>query len=288
MFGKAYCMINVWQTHFGVPPEFRVRMPFAYPPSNKSIFEEWYLDNYSIEDAVDFTYLPVLWNGYHVSHNYGNDPDAISRLQLFIDGLDRQQRYYTIHQYDDGPLVDFKDLNILCFGMSSGRIDVPIPLIGMPQPWNLGMNKTIFLNFIGRRTHPIREILFQSIRHGGRNYIAEHNHQSRNYSEVIAQSTFTLAPRGYGPTSFRVMESLQYQSVPVYISDCFVEAFNVPFEEYGVKIEAKDAHRVEEILGAIPHYLIEQKRKRGMEVFKEYYTYEGCKRNILKHLRNGE
>ena len=272
--------------HFGVPYKFRIRQSFSYPSHNSSIFEEWFLDNFCEEDVIPVRqYLPIFWNGYHVGHNYGNDPAAVKELQLYIDSLDRKKKYYCLHQFDLGPMVDFKDLDIICFGMSGGRIDVPIPLVMLPHPWHIGMNKTIFLNFIGRRTHMIRDIIFQTIKHGGRNYIAEHAHQPKAYCDVIAQSSFTLCPRGFGLSSFRIAEALQYQSVPVYISDSYVYPFSVPFEEYGVIIDAKYANKIEERLGMIPHSEIEKKRKRGVEIYNEYFTYEGCKRNILQYLR---
>lgn len=273
--------------HFGVPYKFRVRQSFPYPNHNHTIFEEWFLDNYMDEDIVEGRqYLPIFWNGYHVGHNYGNDPMAVSELQSFIDSLDRSKKYYVLHQFDLGPMVDFRDLDVICFGMSGGRIDLSIPLVMLPHPWNLASNKGILLNFIGRRTHMLRDVLFQTIKHGGRNYIAEHPHHPRAYCEVIAQSTFTLCPRGFGASSFRISEALQYQSIPVYLSDHFIEPFSIPFEEYGVKIEGKDAHRVEEILSVIQPRQIELKKLRGQEVFKEYFTYDGCKRNILKYLRD--
>jgi hypothetical protein len=272
--------------HFGVPYKFRIRQAFKYPSHNEN-FEEWFLDNYCEEDIVpDRQYLPIFWNGYHVGHNYGNDPVAVSDIQNFVDGLDQSKKYWTIHQFDLGTMVDFKDLDIICFGMSGGRIDVPIPLVCLPHAWNLGTVKTNFLNFVGRSTHPIREVIFSTIRHGGSNYIAQHNHQPRNYCQIIAASTFTLAVRGFGKTSFRMAEALQYESIPVYITDEAVLPFNIPFDEYGVFIEAKDVHRTEGILQGIYHHEIEKKRTRGKEIYQEYFTYEGCKRNILKHLRS--
>src|ERR1700753_1848842 len=149
--------------HFGVPYKFRTRQAFPYPAHNHAIFEEWFLDNYTSEDVIEGRqYLPVFWNGYHVGHNYGNDKFAVADLQEYIDGLDRSKKYFVIHQFDLGPMVDFKDLDVVCFGMSGGRIDVPIPLLMLPHRWNIGMNKTIFLNFIGRRTHMLRDVIFQT------------------------------------------------------------------------------------------------------------------------------
>lgn len=275
------------EPHFGIPYKFRTRMPFPYPVSNTTVFEEWFYDNLTAKDIVsERQLLPIFWNGYLVRANYGNDPLAVKALQEYVDGLDRRKKYFTIHQFDLGPMVDFKDLDMVCFGMSAERIDVPIPLTMMRHPWNLLQNRGILMNFIGRRTHPLRDIIFQTIPHSQTNYVTDHPHEPQNYCRVIAQSTFTLCPRGFGKSSFRIYEALQYGSIPVYISDFFIEPFNMPFEEYGIKVEGKDAHRVEEILKAIPHAEIVKKQKRGSDIYKDYYTYEGCKNQILNWLKN--
>ena len=38
------------------------------------------------------------------------------------------------------------------------------------------------------------------------------------FKQLISESYFSL-PRGYGPTSFRLYESIKSGTVPVYISD---------------------------------------------------------------------
>jgi hypothetical protein len=39
------------------------------------------------------------------------------------------------------------------------------------------------------------------------------------YLNIMSKSRFTLAPRGYGRTSFRLYEALRLGSIPVYIYD---------------------------------------------------------------------
>ena len=47
------------------------------------------------------------------------------------------------------------------------------------------------------------------------------------FENLIKSSFFFLCPKGYGPASFRLYESIELGTVPVYISDDFV----LPFEE---------------------------------------------------------
>ena len=41
------------------------------------------------------------------------------------------------------------------------------------------------------------------------------------FEKLIKESYFSICPRGYGPTSFRLYESIQMGTVPIYISDKF-------------------------------------------------------------------
>ena len=45
--------------------------------------------------------------------------------------------------------------------------------------------------------------------------------QFNSYKDLISESYFSLCPRGYGPTSFRLYESISLGTVPIYISDDF-------------------------------------------------------------------
>src|SRR6476620_5596163 len=99
-----------------VPQEFRPTINTVYPPSNFYEFERWFGDNY--KENLDREYLGVYWCGYQVNNNYGQDVEAMYRLQSFVDSLPRDKRYFTVVQYDNGCGVDFKDLDIVTFGMS--------------------------------------------------------------------------------------------------------------------------------------------------------------------------
>lgn len=118
-----------------VPADFRPTIRVEYPPDNRQIFEEWFFHNVH-EIPGDRVYLPVFWCSFQVNNDYGKGR-KMAELQAFVDGLDRSKKYFTITQYDDGPLVDFKDLDIQVFGSGGGRIDVPIPLVCMPHPFHV-------------------------------------------------------------------------------------------------------------------------------------------------------
>lgn len=274
-----------WKSHYGVPPEFRVRMPFPYPPTNTTIFEEWFYDNYPYQlGETGRQYLPIFFNGYLVRSSFGNDKAAVSKLQTFVDSLSRDRKYFCIHQFDHGTMIDFGDLDIMCFGMSGGRIDYPLPLLCAPHKFNVGTQKNLFANFVGRNTHPLREKILRGF--SGRGiYVSEVNHPLRQYCEILGRSSFTIAVRGVGKTSFRLAEALEYGSIPVYLSDEFIFPHNMDFNEYGVVVQAGDVGNLEKILHSITHEEIERKQKRGREVYNEYFTFEKNRDIILNIIK---
>lgn len=268
-----------------VPEKFQPKHPFRYPEDNHTEFERWYYEN---RDMVpeDRQYLPVFWTAYYCRHKFGQHKPAMIDLQKFLNGLDRSKKYYTIVQYDNGILSNLGDLDIMVFSMSGGRTDYPLPLISCEHQYKYyeTVKNQYLCNFVGNITHPIRTALVDGIKDKKRIYVRTYKHAMSSFCSILQQSTFTLCPRGFGPTSFRIQEALQYGSIPVYISDEFIIPHNVPFDEYGVLIEAKDAHRVHEILSAIPEEEIRRRQEAIPGIYQNYFTYEGNKEAIKKAL----
>jgi hypothetical protein len=171
--------------------------------------------------------------------------------------------------------------------MSGKPCDYPLPLLCKPHILGTPVrDKDIFCSFVGRITHPLREQMLAYLPLGVKNryYTSTYNHNLKDYCDVLARSVFALAPRGYGENSFRISEALQFSAIPVYLSDRFHEGHNVDFSTYGVKIEAKDVRRVDEILSAITPDEIRVKQSKLKHVYDELYSFEGNKQKILANL----
>lgn len=263
--------------------DFQNPIRVEYPPNNKQVFEEWYFHNYTFNEN-ERIYLPIFWTGYYVNHKYGKDMKALGNLQIFLDDLDRSKKYYTILQYDDGILNDISKLDIKVFGSGGGRIDYPIPLVTMPHPYRLGWQKKVFCSFAGGITHPMRAALFGMFT-GKEGYKMEREILSiGKYCDLMNQSIFALCPRGYGKTSFRICEALQFGAIPVYISDEFIIPGHKDFNEYGVLIHSDQINEIDDILKSISVDQIVSKQEAGKRVYEEMFTFEGCKKLILDNL----
>jgi hypothetical protein len=206
-------------------------------------------------------------------------------LQDFLNQLPRDKKYFTVVQWDDGILNKLDELDILKFA-SGGVGDYPIPLINQPHT-KVERNRDIFASFIGVITgrHKVRESLRNSVNNLPNYYISETS-GFHKFKEVMERSVFSLCPRGYGRTSFRINESLNLGAIPVYIYDEPWIPFKdeIDFSEYGVLIHESELNNLDTILKSISHEKIEYLRKNGKKIYEEYYTYDGCYNNIIKKI----
>lgn len=276
---------------------FMIKTNHEYPPNNKIIFEEyfynWFTEN---KPEIKKIYLPIFWTNYYISKNYAQQD--ISDIDRFLEGLDKNKEYFTIIQWDDGIINPFNYNNIYVFGQGGGGQkngfigNYPIPLICQPNPNVIFQNKEIFASFIGviyGRNNHIREKLHQNLK-SKNEYIFENSIGYEAFSNTMSKSFFSLCPRGYGATSFRICEALQHQSIPVYISDKPWIPFNdlIDFNDYGVFINAKDIDYIDDILKQISKEEIVNKINLGKRIYNEYYSFNGCAKSIIKILNKNE
>lgn len=264
-----------------IHPDFRPLINQDYPPGNKPIFEEWFFQNFD-QVKTQREYLPIFWTSFYVNNRYGRDQSAMSMIQRMLDGLDKSKKYYTVLQYDDGIMNNIDHLDIKVFGSGGGRIDYPLPLLCQPHKYHSYNEKTFFANFMGVMNHPIRKQMKDTLKMP-KYFIKDKEFSIDDYCKIMAQSTFTLCPRGYGLTSFRIGEALQQGSIPVYISDKFIIPHNKDFQDYGVLIGSNDVNRIDEILSSLTPEEIQSKQFMGALAYKNIFSWEVTKQLIYKN-----
>jgi len=276
------------------PKEFQKRMWFQYPPNNIELFEEYFLDRFISVD--EWTYLPILWTPMICHRDIKGNYDDV---QAFLNELDRSKRYFTICQHDDNILNDLSHLNITIlaaggYGRYRKRV-YPLPLIcsSKSDPSQV-YPKTIFASFVGAIDaegvrHPIRVKMRDALKGNSKYIIKEAKMNNMSYPHFIQtmrNSTFSLCPRGYGQTSYRICEALQNDSIPVYIyDDPMIPFFDVlDFETYGILIHERDIPMLDEVLSSKTPEDIENYRQNGKKVYQQYFSYRGCYNSILLYL----
>ena len=280
---------------------FMIKTNHEYPPNNKTIFEEYFYNRFvENKPLINKTYLPIFWTNYYISKGYATQD--MSEINNFLDSIDKNKEYFTIIQWDDGIVNPFPYSNIYVFGQGGGGGksseelfngtigDYPIPLNCQSNPNIKTQNKDIFASFIGviyGRNNWIREKLHDNLKNKN-GYLFENSISYDAFSNVMSRSIFSLCPRGYGATSFRICEALQHESIPVYIFDKPWIPFNdiINFNDYGVLIDSKDIEKIDEILKNISEEEIYKKLNLGKQIYNDYYSFEGCANKVITKLNN--
>ncbi|NBQ46431.1 MAG: TIGR01459 family HAD-type hydrolase, partial [Proteobacteria bacterium] len=185
-----------------------------------------------IGPAIYEHYIPVFWTEIQISKRYDDtlankvrtpDNDFLWKLWGLLSTMSKQRNYFTVVQHDDGITMSSKPANLITFAMG-GVGNIPLPLTYNDTPeFNTYKNKdkTVFCSFVGSLTHPCREHMVRLLENKPgvfivtnewTNDIKEENQLL--YLNVMSRSRFTLAPRGYGKTSFRLYEALRLGSIP--------------------------------------------------------------------------
>lgn len=213
--------------------EFRNLSGIIYPPFSKEPFESFfytYLISHPNYNLLKEKYIPIFWTESYIRNP--NNPKLEEKTRSLTGS-----NYFTIIQHDDGVNNTLpNDTRIYSMGALNGKFKkysnyIPIPLTYHNPDLFIkysSVEKSIFISFIGSLTHNVRRLtqtaffkkpgVYFKISKWSSN-INKSNQEL--FLDITSKSKFTLAPRGYGVTSFRLYEALNLGSIPVYISDKF-------------------------------------------------------------------
>ncbi|ULY68551.1 putative exostosin-like protein [Chlorella virus XW01] len=209
----------------------------TYPPFKNGLYlEEFFLQKY-INENIKTTrkYIPVLWTNFQLEPWFNHKKQELQNdLNLWVKNNPSENGYFTIVQYDDGPLLNLPH-NTIIYGACSGNI--PIPLIYQDTnntleniPKKSFHQKNILCSFVGNITSNhiqpnVRLTMFNKlsnntnfklINSGGWTPSVNKNLQDL-FIETTVNSKFALAPRGYGRASFRFFECFKLNTIPIYL-----------------------------------------------------------------------
>jgi hypothetical protein len=270
----------------------------AYPPYHvgkylEEYFIDFYYQNKEEFDNTGYNFLPISWTNLYNNHSH-----LICNLQSDLFNLDKSKKYFTVSQHDDAPRQILPP-NTLKFSAGGNQPNcIPIPLIcsNIPIPLNKTVEKDIFCSFVGSATHPVRMKMLEALVHN-KDYVLKPKHWAPNIKEerkdlfldITSRSKFALCPRGYGPTSFRLYESMQLNAIPVYIFD--KEPYlpykdKINWHNVMVPIKSEQLNHLNDILKNISTEKIEDMLNYTKEIYSKYFTLEGLCNNILKHIKS--
>lgn len=268
----------------------------TYPPYHKGDYLEEYFFNWWSANKVETTrnYIDVFWTNIYC--NAAHTRSGRINIQAEIDELDCAKSYFTVCQHDDGPL-EILPTNSLIFSAGGNRTNgniIPIPLICSKITESpINESKTIFCSFVGSTTHPIRNVLCnrwnqdQDFIMATQGWVESIPHKNFTiFKTLTSKSKFTLCPRGYGKSSFRLYEAIQLGSVPVYVSDTHYLPWSeeIDWNEFCVLIKPEQINDLKSILESYSDDKINKMVKTAQKLYTEYFSMDGICLQIGKRL----
>lgn len=121
--------------------------------------------------------------------------------------------------------------------------------------------------FSGARTHPVRDVLLSLTDPRGlardtsaipmfSDALPDQQRVAAargEYRTLLSRSAFVLCPRGHGPSSFRLFETLAAGRVPVVISDSWLPPPRIDWETCIIRVAERDAGTVPTVLREAQH-----------------------------------
>lgn len=271
---------------FKVPQEFQPSQDHWYPPHSDIPMIEEQFHGFVQSNLVqsDRYYLPIYWTNYYVQNGYR----STEALDAFVHSLPKDRKYYTVVQYDDGILNEFPFRDVVSFA-SGGVGTIPIPLLCKEHTRPAPVEKDILASFVGALNGRgrVRAKMFQALSDKPE-YVMEESSTTERFIELMNRSEFALCPRGYGKTSYRLYEAMQFDCIPVYVFDSpwvpWMDKIN--WSDICVMVQESQIDRIPEILGSMTSERKEQMRQNIRRLYKDYFTFEGTFQNIKKWLEN--
>ena len=290
-----------------VPSIFQPYYHSTYPEysSGKNV-EEIFFDIFTrLKIGITgYTYIPVFWTSYYILNNYTENTEQLSD---WLNSLDKSKKYFTMVQFDSGIFVNNCNIDLTVFSAGGGGLNTKdsicdvvfnglhrsifcgnkgtydIPLTCLPIFPKLNVQKDIFCSFMGRfDTHPCR-MKMKEILNNNSKIVCFDSSGYNNYKDIINRSVFTLAPRGYGYTSFRLYEAIFASSIPIYIWEGEISlplSDEIDWNEFCVIIHSNDLIHLEDILNKIDI----QKMQTRLEEVKSLFTFEKITEYIIRKL----
>lgn len=275
-----------------------------YPPFKNGFYlEEYFLNKLNKEQPVlKRKYIPALWTNFQIENWFQYKKNEMQySLDEWVKNNPSENGYFTVVQYDDGPLLNLPE-NTIVYGACSGNI--PIPLIYQDVNNTLLSfskkkfnEKQILCSFVGNITcnnvlPNVRENMFnvlgnnpnfKMIKARGWTPVVEKDLQDVFINTTI-ESKFALSPRGYGRGSFRFFECFQLGTIPIYIwNDIEWLPFKniIDYKRLCISIHISEINELENILKSIT----EEEYNKMIDYYNEIkylFELEGLTNQIIQ------
>jgi len=269
---------------------FRKDSGIVYPPFSQIYFEKYFYQYMLKHPKLFHRYIPIFWTENQIP---SLTREMHEKRQAAVNTLVKEPLYFTVVQHDDG-IMATRLPNTVVFGMG-GVGHIPLPLTyENPELFKAYQNvpKTIFCSFMGSLTHPCRMQACKQLHnkpnvvlkvHPWTNDVPQENQKA--FLDIMSKSRFTLAPRGYGKSSFRMYEAFHLQSIPVYIYDEPWLPYRglLDWKKLAILVHVSEIPHLYETLTKVTDSQVES-MLAYYEEHKHLFTFEGMSEYIVKKM----
>jgi hypothetical protein len=280
----------------------------TYPPFKNGLYlEEYFLRKITNEThLLKRKYIPALWTNFQIEGWFESKKQEMQNLlNKWLQENPSENGYFTIVQYDDGPLLKLPD-NTIVYGACSGNIPIPLiyqdinnTLINIPK--KTFFEKQILCSFVGNITSNnvqpnVREVMknilsanpkFVFFNSGGWTPYVGVDLQKK-FVNLTRDSKFALAPRGYGRGSFRFFECFQIGTIPIYLwNDIEWLPFKnvIDYSRLCISLHISQINSLEQKLESITENDYNKMFDYYNEI-KDLFELEGMTNQIIKEINN--
>ena len=283
---------------------FNCRNKDTYPPFKNGLYlEEYFFNKQQRENPIlKRKYIPVKWTNFQIEGWFqSKKQDMQQLLDEWLRNNPSENGYFTVVQYDDGPLLNLPN-NTIIYGACSGNL--PIPLIYQDInntltniPKKSFSEKQILCSFVGNITcnhiQPNVRAVMKHTLEKNPNFLFYNSggwkpsvnvDLQKKFVNITISSKFALAPRGYGRGSFRFFECLQLGTIPVYLwNDIEWLPFKneIDYNKLCISIHISQINELEKRLMSI----CEDEYNKLFEYYnqvKHFFELEGMSNQIMK------
>ena len=229
----------------------------------------------------------------HWIRNRYHYPEGL--LETLLSVLRPDVPYITVSQNDEGLTgkdeLDMRTIPNVLVLSAGGYGHVPVPLFkGEEKPVNYVAveDRTYDATYVGKLQHAPKGMRITMHEH-----FLTHNesfkykqHYGDGWRHVMADSRFSLVPRGYGRTAYHLIEALQMGLVPIYIySDVPWIPYRLDlFEELGFVTHIDEVDALIETLKTMTTSEIEERERRILSLRESHFSLSGAMAHIQQFL----
>ena len=260
--------------------------PHSYAGYSGPWLENYFMKEWSRrEGTLARIYVPIAWTDCLLK---GSLRDQVQKV---LDSLDTAFTYFSVCQLDlafDHPQLRLEvpqDVDFVLYsagGASSVNARglwkvVPVPLL-KEELSPIGLVKNIAVSSQGSITHPLRQALYDTYH---KKFLFLSN--NKDWRTVLESSHFALCPRGFGHTSFRMYETIQLGTLPIYVWEGvkwlpYQELIN--WESFAIITEGSDIASLGDKIRAADTAAMQA----ALNKYKHMFTYNFTVQYIQNHI----